>query len=492
MGCLESKETEYLLCRECHTNLGDMTKESKIKSCPECESEEVGKGRKVEEICPQCHSLRIQNIEEKRRSIAQQLRAAIKQLHYGHTKIREFNNALTAAKRLLYSLRMANFLHYKWLEDNIESLQEETVALKNRVMNQAEIVAKRIAAETKGLIDYTRWTTEQFPFIEGVTNRVMQIGERYKRNVDDALQTARAALEDITKQLEGLDYYRKRFAGFYEVTELAVNELPVCALPDIRIAGSDFLRNVKANGILYITNRRIVFIAEIGLMRKKMEVIFDFPLMYLTSIEEDGRFRKRLILRMKQGDIKIACNEQTQKVLPDYVEIGRRFERYQQTDLQRVRKIEQTDTNMSDVRIKIETLVHSLLSSDRHRIETTHTPRESIPYESYQKYDGAYPQSVRQPYEYPSRQYDHPSMNIRRIDYPRGVNAYQRGDLHALQQDAMELEKAITETKEMFRAGRIVPEDFIRRYRVLMRDAYVTQQEIRKLQRGSREPDWMY
>jgi len=490
-GCLETKTSQYIVCNECHANLGVPVPGESKESCSECESTNLGKGRKVEEICPQCHSSRIVSVEEKRRGLAQQLRNSVMGLHYGHTRLREFNSSLITAKRLLVSLRMANFLHYKWLEDNIESLQEETSALKNRIMNQAEIIAKRISAETKGLIDYNRWTTIQFPFIEGITHRVTQIGDQYKRNVDDALKTARVALDDIINQLEGLDYYRKRFAGFYEVTELSVNELPVCALPEIRITGSDFLRNDKATGTLYITNRRIIFIAETGLVRKKMEILFDFPLLYLNSIEEDGRFRKRLVLRLKQGEIKISCNEQTQKVLPDYIEIGRKFDRYQQTDLQRVRRIEQTDANVSDVRIKIESLIYSLLSSNNQAEDYTSNPRSHITdYGHHQRtrYVNPYSEndfgSVRSDFQKHRGQID------RGYAYPSHQPTRYGNDFNSLQRDVLELEDAINETKELFRAGRIVPEDFIRRFKVLMRNSYAARQEIQKLQRDERHPKW--
>ena len=201
--------------------------------------------------------------------MSQDLRHAVMSIHHGHTKLREFNNQLTSAKRLLASLRMANFLHYNWLEEKIEALNEEVGAIKSRVSNQAEIVAKRMVAETKGLMDFTSWTSEQFPFIEGVTQRVMHIGEQYRFNVDDAIKESKINLDDIMQQLEGLDYYRKKFASFYEVSELSVGELPVCALPDIRVAGSDFLRHDKATGTLHITNKRLIFIAETGLVRKK-------------------------------------------------------------------------------------------------------------------------------------------------------------------------------------------------------------------------------
>ncbi len=141
-----------------------------------------------------------------------------------------------------------------------------------------------------------------------------------------------------------------------------MNELPVCALPDIKVVGSNFLKNDKAEGTMYITNKRLIFVAETGRLRKKTEIVFDFPLVYLKEIEEDGRLRKKLVLKMKQGNVRISCNEETKKILPDYIEIARRFERYMQTDLQRVRKIEQKSVSISDVRLKIEGLIYSLLS----------------------------------------------------------------------------------------------------------------------------------
>jgi hypothetical protein len=427
------------------------------------------------------------SVEEKRRGLAQDLRQAIMNIHYGHTKLREFNNTLVSAKRLLVSLRMASFVHYNWLEEKIENIQGEVVALKNRVTNQADIISKQISAETKGLMDYTRWSATQFPFIEGVTSRVSHISNQYKANVDGALKDPRFKLDDIKKQLEGLDYYRKKFAGFYEISELAVNELPVCALPDIKVTGSDFLRHDKATGTLYITNRRLIFAAETGIVRKKMEILFDFPLLYLNSIEEDGRIRKRLVLKLKQGELKIASSDQTTKVLPDYVEIARKFDRYMQTDLHRVRKLEQENLNVSDVRMKLEGIVHSLLSPGP------------------QPYDSRYPVPPLDPYRTPERQYqvkaprtyhqgDYTTPGFRdelkrTVDDRRGYERRpeflrQPVESAGRSRNIAELDKALTETVELFRTGRIVPEDFIRRYRVLMRDSYSAKRGMDRQPRG--------
>lgn len=488
--CLETRTSQYTVCNECHHNLGIPIPGENFEVCPSCESDKLGKGRRVEEICPQCHSTQIISIEEKKRGLAQDLRKAIMNIHYGHTRLREFNNTLVSAKRLLVSLRMANFLHYNWLEDKIEVIQKELMALKNRVINQAEIVAKKIAAETKGLMDYTHWTTPQFPFIEGITNRVTQMGEQYKISVDESLRDSKRKLDDVKHHLEGLDYYRRKFADFYDTADLSVNELPVCALPDIRVTGSDFLKHDKASGTFYITNRRLIFIAEVGIVRKKNEVIFDFPLLYLNAIEEDGRIRKRLVLKLKQGELKIACSEQTQKVLPDYVEIARRFDRYMQTDLQRVRKLEQIDLNVSDVRMKIEGLVYSLLSPGPEPHNDRYIPRT----QAYARRDPrtetmtSYPQGNGR---YASARYDEGRTRENRYDHPD-----RRGFLTPSinrttpDRDVMEIDRALNETIDLLRMGRIVPEDFIRRYRILMRDSYIARNPIDRQTGSSVPPRW--
>lgn len=493
--CLESRSSEYTVCSECHHTLGTPAPGERFEECPQCESEALSKGRKTVDICPRCHSTRVVLLEDRRRSLALDMRHAIMTIQYGHTKLREFTNKLANTKRLLVSLRMANFLHYRWIEEKIESIQNELPAIKNRISSQAEIIAKRMAAETKNFIDYTQWNPTQFPFIEGITNRITEMGIYYRQNVDEAIEPLKSTLKEIRRQLDGLDYYKGQFATFYEHGQLSVGELPVCALPEIKIAGSDFLKNDKALGTLFITNKRLLFIAETGRVRKKMETIFDFPLIYLKSIEEDGRLRKRLVLKLKQGEIKATCSDQTKRVLPDYIEIARKFEKYIQTDMQRVRKIEQTDVSTSDVRLKIEGMVYSLLSTnDRVQYEEEQTAMKSGyrprvgdwgsasvrrgPYDNYYRK----PESFRDELDRVIRQYDqtqnpHPTYDVS----PR---------LHSLQRDAASIEDAIRDTVHMIRSGQLVTEDFIRRYRDLMRDSYHTRREIERVTRDTRDKLW--
>ncbi len=414
-------------------------------------------------------------------------------IQHGHTKLREFNNKMVTTKRLLVSLRMANFLHYRWIEEKIEGIQDELPAIKNRVGSQAEIVARRMAAETKNFIDYNHWKPSQFPYIEGITNRITELGIYYKQNVDEALEPLRATLKEVRRQLDGLDYYKNQFAEFYEHGQLSVGELPVCALPDVKVTGSDFLKNDKASGTLYITNKRFMFVAEIGRVRRKMETIFDFPLVYLKSIEEDGRFRKRIVLKLKQGDVKISCTDQTKKVLPDYIEIARKFDRYIQTDMQRVRKLEQNEVSISDVRLKIEGMVYSLLSTNtRHEEPMTGyrepfqsqpwTPSQSGPYDV--PLGGGYtsPDTFRRDLEQDFGRREQPEI----FEPSYGTNS----SLDVLKRDAESIHGAIRETVHLLRDGRLVTEDFIRRYKDLMRDSYHTRREIERQSRETRGRLW--
>ena len=493
--CLETKSSEYTVCSECHHTLGSPLPGEKFEECPQCESEDLSKGRKTIDICPRCHSTRVVLLEDRRRSLALDMRHAIMTIQYGHTKLREFTNKVASAKRLLVSLRMANFLHYKWIEEKIEGIQNELPAIKNRISSQAEIIAKRMAAETKNFIDYTQWNPSQFPFVEGITNRITEMGIYYKQNVDESLEPLRRTLKDVRRQLDGLDYYKVQFAKFYEHGQLSVGELPVCALPDIKIAGSDFLKNDKAFGTLYITNKRLVFIAETGRVRKKMDTIFDFPLIYLKSIEEDGRLRKRLVLKLKQGELRATCSEQTKKVLPDYVEIARKFDKYIQTDMQRVRKIEQTDVGTSDVRLKIEGMVYSLLSTnDRSQFDQEMplmrpAPRPKVggwgqTNPRYNPFDGYYrkPETFREELDRVIGRYE-PGQRT-----PPTYDASPR--MHSLRRDAASIESAIRDIVHMLRSGQLVAEDFIRRYRDLMRDSYHNRREMERINRESRDQLW--
>ncbi|MFW9813887.1 MAG: hypothetical protein ACFFF9_15600 [Candidatus Thorarchaeota archaeon] len=490
-GCLESNSSEYTVCSDCHHTLGTPDFGEKFETCPQCESENLSQGRRTTDICPRCHSTQVVLLEDRRRSLALEMRHAIMSIQYGHTKLREFTNKLVSAKRLLVSLRMANFLHYRWIEEKIEGIQQELPAISNRIVSQAEITAKRMAAETKNFIDYNCWTPSQFPFIEGITNRITEMGIYYKQNVDQALEPLRGTLKDVRRQLDGLDYYKGQFTTFYDHNQLSVGEMPVCALPEIKVTGSDFLKNDKALGTLFLTNKRLLFIAETGRVRKKMETVFDFPLIYLKSIEEDGRIRKRLVFRLKQGEVRISCSDQTKKVLPDYVEIARKFDKYIQTDMQRVRKIEQQDVNTSEVRLKIEGMVYSLLSTNtrsqydqddligrpglKPRISDWERsrPRPS-PYGGYYRK----PETFREELSRTIDQYDTQST------YPNSPR------MHALQRDAASIENAIRDTVHMLRSGQLMAEDFIRRYKDLMRDSFHNRREMDQISRSSHDSLW--
>ncbi|MHA2396866.1 MAG: hypothetical protein ACXAC0_09200, partial [Candidatus Thorarchaeota archaeon] len=62
--------------------------------------------------------------------------------------------------------------------------------------------------------------------------------------------------------------------------------------------------------------------------------------------------------------------------------------------------------------------------------------------------------------------------------------------VHSLQRDAVSIDNAIRDAVHMLRSGQLVTEDFIRRYRDLMRDSYHNRREVERATRESRDKLW--
>jgi len=390
---------------------------------------------------------------------------------------------------------VAKFVHYHWLEKQLEELQEQVPVLKNRILNRAEMVARQLAAETSGIMHTPLWTADQFPFISGVINRIRDLLQQYRQQVDDTLADTWKRLDSVQETLDGLEYFRRIFKGFVEYVALEVQEFPVCAFPDIRLTGSDFLKHDRATGTLYVTNRRLVFIATTGTLRKRESVVFDYPLPYLAGIEIDGRIKKRVIFQMQQGEIRISCSEDTQRVLSDYLEIARNFSKYAQPDMQRCRQLQRFDGDSSDVRIRILDLIDDLLSRERRR--RISMARSDISGSAY----GAphmplshaagigHPQHAAQytPIAHPSEMdiyiphglSSQPSRDSTWADPSSGFRTPSQ-----YEQLYDDIKREIQATVQALRRGRLTPDEFVRRYRDLMRDSFEVQQAMKNRARG--------
>jgi hypothetical protein len=186
--------------------------------------------------------------------------------------------------------------------------------------------------------------------------------------------------------------------------------------------------------------------------------------------------------------VRISCNEETKKVLPDYLEIARRFEKYMQTDLQRVRKIEQKSISISDVRLKIEGLVYTLLSGGGDWGQQEPPLRRSFGLTRDLDPDRFRDYAFRKDYYDNSRRFrDHLEDTYGRTGYG---HLGQSKELETLRRDAMEIDDAIDETIRLMRNGHLVTEDFIRRYRGLMRDSYNTKRELERIARKMSRYRW--
>jgi hypothetical protein len=205
--------------------------------------------------------------------------------------------------------------------------------------------------------------------------------------------------------------------------------------------------------------------------------------------------RKRLVLKLKQGEVRATCSDQTKKVLPDYIEIARKFDKYIQTDMQRVRKIEQTDVSTSDVRLKIEGMVYSLLSTnDKSQYDEEMPLMRPGPRPRGGEWGSMLPR--RNPndgyYRKPESFRDELDRTIDRYDQKQNIPPTYSASprVHSLQRDVESIESAIQNTVHMLRSRQLGPEDFIRRYKDLMRDSYHTRREIERTTKETRDNLW--
>ena len=105
-------------------------------------------------------------------------------------------------------------------------------------------------------------------------------------------------------------------------------------------------------------------------------------------------------------------------------------------------------------------------------------PKRSFPYDGYYRQ----PESFR----------DELDRAIGRYDQRRTVPpTYEMSPrMHSLQRDAASIENAIRDTVHMLRSGQLIAEDFIRRYRDLMRDSYHNRREMERVNREARDKLW--
>lgn len=475
-SCIKKTMTQFVFCADCGSEIigKKETKDGPVYYCLECGSQNLKAGRRINATCPKCGSKNISSISSIKSELSNRIKDEIGQLRYGAKVLVDLSKRINSAKRSLVSLRMSNFVENRGLEDSLNKLFSAWAALKVQIESQTKSVAKEIISLTKGWLDTNRWAPSDFHTLEGIISRIEIVMEQYLDSINKNSEQIQKDIKILVEQINELEMHREKYESFWRHCRLNLNEFPVAALDSLTLTDSTFLKVDKCDGILYLTNQRVIFIAVKGLFSKKEEIEFEIDLGDVAGTQISGRLRKRIDLITRQGSIQFVYYEELENILESYLNRAKEFNRNAQLNLEYIRQLDKRSINATNIMDAVEKILKIIFKAG-------YQIRSQGNFERFEQEQIFTKRNIPIISERPI-----PNVSSRPLTPDIIVESRINERINQLEQNKFSIEKMTQQLKEMHKMGEISIEQFTKQYLALMKELYIVNDELEKIKNFSR------
>jgi len=213
-------------------------------------------------------------------------------------------------------------------------------------------------------MDMDTWNPNNFPEIEASIGQIKETSDLFMEYVDNALKPASSNLQLLKSKIKAINYYKLIYEEYKSDLQLRINELPICAFRNIRFKRYEDKNLPSKRGILFITNKRIIFLYKKGIIKKNCEELFNLDLTNVQNAFISGRIFKKLKILTNNGEIILKCADKIIQAVIHYLNISINFKSYSNHDDFLVQRLSTMNIELSDLKDNINAYLSQILTKN--------------------------------------------------------------------------------------------------------------------------------
>ena len=266
--CLADEKVDSFVCQDCNSK---HIQDSGIKSCKECNSENIIKISQTLKSCPRCHSLRIVNIFEKKESLEQRFLELIKSTRLLLEPFTDVINELHLTKDKIKKARgpPIKCFHFPKMESELVSIFKLLEYIEDTLLERINIYFHHLALNRDYFFDIYSQPNSNVKIIEGILENLSESYKSIELFIKKKIEKMEEEIKVISKNLEFINKITELFEEYKRFINLAEEEKPIYAI-DAKISNSHNSNGLlqREKGVLFITNYDLSFIHEFGVIKK--------------------------------------------------------------------------------------------------------------------------------------------------------------------------------------------------------------------------------
>ena len=320
--CVIKETKPFFVCTKCNSSniVKSIHNGNFVLVCRDCGSSNISQAIRHIKKCPHCRT-QIESIDDLWNKIHKTYTDILKSFQEKTYRLYELIDNLVTLRNKLILIREKGFIHDMGLD-------EDMVDLFVKVNTRLHDLTKMINALTEYnlLLPSSKSYFMQYPLeLLRSEQDVLQLHELLN-NISVAIDNVSDSLisntNSIVKRFQDIEFHLNYFDKYSSYINLESDELPICAIPDIKLLKSVNDMKSKTNGTILLTFKRLIFIEE---HNGKTLVPLNIKLdeLGIENTKIIGLIAKRLQIPSKYGLIEIGGDLSILEIIKNYLETAR-------------------------------------------------------------------------------------------------------------------------------------------------------------------------
>ncbi|MHA1339571.1 MAG: PH domain-containing protein [Promethearchaeota archaeon] len=361
--CLKEKVSEELICSNCGHNELERNKAGKFY-CVKCNSENIISVKKTLYTCPNCGESKIIKISEKFNKIKEEFKdIIIKTKKFTEPLALVVKNLLETRERLV-RLRLNKPCIYHFPKFESELLQ--SIKLFENLKEAANKKTIDFYDDVNRNLDYFAnlhsLPPKTIPILDGINENFKKNMEELQEFLNNATKKFDPKIGALNLKINFMESIQTMFLSYKEDLNLEDDEKPVFGLKCKLDTGSNNDNEYHSkNGVILLTNKKLYFIHERGMIKKKSALLFSVLLEDLQTVQVEGAITKKLSLEFVNSMYKFKISKENRDQLIDFIEKARIFDsnKIDETSLEAIREVEISIKNYQEA---LEEAIYAIIS----------------------------------------------------------------------------------------------------------------------------------
>ncbi|MHA1230136.1 MAG: hypothetical protein ACTSPQ_05765 [Candidatus Helarchaeota archaeon] len=365
-SCIEREERDFYCCANCNSTkiksrIKNDTLTGVIFVCMDCKSTNIRHGKLSKKICPNCKSDMILTIIEKRKQLIQTFHDTIKNFKYGYNELKKFVEDCRIHKQELITLRNLGYKHDAKIEHSLLWIYNTINKIKKEIMDHFQRDFNLIRSKIYQFMDLDTWNPANFYEIETIIEHIKKNVSAFMQYVDALLKPMIENLRILKSKISVIQYYKLIYDEYKSEIKLRTNELPVSAFKRIQFIKLENMELPSKRGVLFLTNKRLIFIYKKGILKKVKLELFSLELSKIQNAFISGKIFKKLKILTNSGFLILNGPDKILNAIIHYLNIAMNFKNYSNDDSYLIQRLSTIDIEISDLKNNINEYISQIL-----------------------------------------------------------------------------------------------------------------------------------